>query len=359
MKNFMFLLFITIFYSHILLPFKELLNALKKDDHKKVAKLIHSKININNRSVGDDQLDQTPLHYAAKYNAIKCIPLIIDAGADIHSADNNGNTPLHLAANNFAIEALKLLIQNNANINIQNKQGWSPLHFAVCVNSLEACKLLIDAKANLNLIGYEGNTNQKGRTFNPLHLAIIQLFHNKQPADTGFVARSNLIEIIKLLINAHIDLEWSNNEYLTPLHHVILYSEPSIFFNDKKWYLLMSANYQNSITVATLLIQAQANVNSNDHQKNTPLHYAISQKSYEITLLLLQAGAHVNIKNNYGNTPLHFAVSNNLQEITQLLLKFGADIHIKCDKCYTALDYCQTKEMYDLINTWNNKSKTD
>ena len=51
------------------------------------------------------------------------------------------------------------------------------------------------------------------------------------------------------------------------------------------------------------LLKNGANPNCINKYRNTPLHYALSNKYYEIADLLIQNKANDNIKNIYGLTP--------------------------------------------------------
>lgn len=45
-----------------------------------------------------------------------------------------------------------------------------------------------------------------------------------------------------------------------------------------------------------------------DEKGNTPLYYAVENKSYDIVKALLRIGVDVNVKNEFGNTALHRAM---------------------------------------------------
>ncbi|MBT2502387.1 ankyrin repeat domain-containing protein [Curtobacterium sp. ISL-83] len=87
------------------------------------------------------------------------------------------------------------------------------------------------------------------------------------------------------------------------------------------------AALQNNSTGALQLIAAGAVVDAPDYLQFTPLHFAAQEFSVEVATILLDAGAQVNARNVYGNNPLFTAVFNSRGrgELVQLLLSRGAD----------------------------------
>lgn len=60
------------------------------------------------------------------------------------------------------------------------------------------------------------------------------------------------------------------------------------------------------------MIESGANVNSQDYNKMTPLHYNIenSKLNIELTKLLIEKGADINSLNNFNVSPLCISVLN-------------------------------------------------
>ncbi|AXK60191.1 ankyrin repeat domain-containing protein [Candidatus Chromulinivorax destructor] len=77
--------------------------------------------------------------------------------------------------------------------------------------------------------------------------------------------------------------------------------------------------------------------NTQDENKETPLHKALSAQNKEITRMLIDAGANVNTKNSFGQAPLHYTSS--LPEIARMLIQAGADVNIKDQNRETLLHY--------------------
>jgi N-acyl-D-amino-acid deacylase len=125
-----------------------------------------------------DQRKVTPLNAATFGNDTATVRLLLDASADVNTADTFiGLTPLINASGNRNLEAVKLLLAKGANVNAVSKTqdlpriqtgivefgGWTPLLMSVPFGPTEMIRTLIDAGAKVNVQDYRG--------FSPLMLA--------------------------------------------------------------------------------------------------------------------------------------------------------------------------------------------
>lgn len=86
-----------------------------------------------------DKEGYTPLHYAVRYTyslneyrQTYIINLLIDSGAHINAAANNGETALHNAASSFHGSAMaRVLFVRGARLDVQDAEGNTPLHKAL------------------------------------------------------------------------------------------------------------------------------------------------------------------------------------------------------------------------------------
>ena len=92
-----------------------------------------------------------------------------------------------------------------------------------------------------------------------------------------------------------------------------------------------------SFEVLTALIQAGANVNSEDKSGGTPLMAAARSTSLPALTALVQAGAHVNHNDKHGRTPLMAAVLAKSLEAAAALIRAGADVNHTNDEGLNAL----------------------
>ncbi|MBO6288815.1 MAG: ankyrin repeat domain-containing protein [Alphaproteobacteria bacterium] len=72
------------------------------------------------------------------------------------------------------------------------------------------------------------------------------------------------------------------------------------------------------------LLAAGEDVNAQNEQGNTALHYAIATDNAEMTRLLLNSGANLNAANEKGWTPLKIAEKKNVQNVTAVLAEMQA-----------------------------------
>lgn len=78
--------------------------AVAKGDVEEVNRLIKNGADVNAKSNG-----MMPIHYAAKYNRVDLIKVLITAGSEIHEACDQGFTALRTAENAKAKDAAQFL----------------------------------------------------------------------------------------------------------------------------------------------------------------------------------------------------------------------------------------------------------
>jgi ankyrin repeat protein len=253
---------------------------LKSGTPREVEAAIRSGADVNSRYYGTGV---TALTVAARdNNDPEVIKLLINAGADIHASDEDGETPLIGAATyNKNPEITAFLIQAGANIHARADFGETVLIHATQDIDPEVLNVLIQAGADVNAKSDNGLT------------ALMQAAHkNDNP------------EVFKILIKAGADV---NANYGATA--------------------LMLAAIENDAEISNVLIQAGADVNAKNDGGETPLMYAVwNNRDVEVPNLLIQAGADVNAKSNEGRTPLNFAVESYSPELVSLLLKAGATV---------------------------------
>jgi hypothetical protein len=92
----------------------------------------------------------TPLHYAAAFSNPDVIIALIEAGADVNAAIEDGRTPLHAAASeNSNPDVITALLEAGADGSTKNNDGKTPYHLAgdnEFIKNTEAFWALNDAR---------------------------------------------------------------------------------------------------------------------------------------------------------------------------------------------------------------------
>ncbi len=267
----------------------------------------------------------TPLHRAAFVEGMETVAMLIEAGADIHARDGNGDTPLLRAADYGGFrnpETLEALVGAGADVNDRSERGETVLKRAmrspadrVAAVVRRLLELGADAREpgllgeaavrddNPELVGIllaaGADPNARGRS--PLHMAASR----GGPAAIAALAAGG----------AAADARDAGGR--TPLHRAIEWKKPA--------------------NVAAL-IEAGADVHALFQDGDTPLHMAAKwpprwtirgdEPSGDDTLMvvaLAAAGADIDARNDRGETPLHVATRNGHQPVVDKLLALGAD----------------------------------
>jgi Ankyrin repeats (3 copies) len=92
----------------------------------------------------------TPLHWAAFKNEVKCVSLLLAFNADPNArAHPSGWTPLHDAAYSNSKESIALLVAAGAHVDARANSGATPLCFAAQEDAADAAMLLLQRGADL------------------------------------------------------------------------------------------------------------------------------------------------------------------------------------------------------------------
>ena len=96
--------------------------------HKMVEFLIMNKANSTARTKGDEQ---TPIHYAAKYNAVASLRVLVDNKVDFNCRDYKQRTPIFLAAEMAQEDSARYLLELGAPVGVFDDTGMSAIGLMV------------------------------------------------------------------------------------------------------------------------------------------------------------------------------------------------------------------------------------
>jgi ankyrin repeat protein len=103
--------------------------------------------------------DNTALHFAAEENEnATIVDLLLEAGAEIDAKDIDGRTPLHMAANVGNNECVDMLLKAGADKNAEDTNNETPLYAAADAGESRCVELLLNAGANKDTMSCFGYT---------------------------------------------------------------------------------------------------------------------------------------------------------------------------------------------------------
>lgn len=155
----------------------------------------------------------------------------------------------------------------------------------------------------------------------------------------GIIERKN-IQLLRVLIEYGIDLDWHRKGYCTLLEHACIYGNAEIIellaksgcnlnmpMNDVCQRLAARNRFH---TLKYLLKQGmKPDVLSWDGR--TGLHWAAQEGNVEIVKLLIESGANVNIMDENAQTPLYIACAENHIDVVRVLLEHNAIVDLTGD----------------------------
>jgi ankyrin repeat protein len=302
--------------------------AAERGDPEILQQLIAAGANVNARS-----RDRGPaLEIAVKEKRLEAVRVLLAAGADPHAA-------LYLAAEKAWARGMNLLLAAGAPVDEYARGvflGGTPLHFAVIAESPEAVNVLLAAGASQLVKSRESNL-YSGRT--PLCLAHEWLWRNRAKGSEIF---KTLIAHAGSDIDAMAGKEGCGlfDEAATKGDVVTVSAllKAGAASHGKGSEPLITAAVHGQVEIVKLMLDAKVDLNSADARGYTALHSAFvtgngtpPQENWaQIARLLLGAGANVKTVIANGNTPLHDAVRRQWPvEIVKLLLAAGADPNLR------------------------------
>ena len=248
-------------------------------------------------------------------------------------------TILFSAVSAGKLDIVEALINAGCDVNAKTEMFFTFDSLGIAVDSgfIDMVRLLLDVGGDPN-----GNNANPGMSYirkaaKKGYTEIVRLLIDrgaKVKFGTGFrllvdAAEHSNVEIVQMIIDAGCNVNTRDHQYNTPL---------------------TAACRQGKVEVVKTLIDAGANVNKTGMHEYTPLisvFYAettnqfmsrqgfaetitdIEKNIFAITEMLVNAGAEINCRDSHhGTTPLMMAIMKNYYSVAKLLIQAGADLNL-------------------------------
>lgn len=353
--------------------------VLGSDNFEAIELLIINEIKLNIKDFADKTLLDEILHIQTmvkseeplegKYrlanedrNYLKLTGLLIDHGLAINRIDSQGKTVLYKEVDRENYDTVDFLIASGANVNAEDNQGRTVLFDAILKGptNMKMIDHLIAKGADIDHRDFMERT-----IVDDLCEAILIIQNNKKPSSRKFfeiretenyfallkkilifkpkldlpkkngqtiifelVAYDNL-ELLKLIVNAGIDLNLVDKYNNTVLSHLI----------DMGLKITHQREKEHFLERLVFLLKFRIDVNTIDKDGRTIFHKAVLSDDIEVVEKLLTKKTNLDIKDKQGRTALHHTQWKGNYKIARLLITAGASIDEADHAGFTILNY--------------------
>jgi ankyrin repeat protein len=255
----------------------------------------------------------TALQLAAREGCPGCARELVKGGAKLDTATPEGITALLMAVLNARFDTAKVLIEAGADVNLADKWGRAPLYSAIDFNTvprggrpdrpssdvatpLDIAKLLLDRGAQID---FGLKAFPPYRLLGPDRGGDSLLTTGSTPLIRA--AKACDVPAAKLLLSRGAKVDQANSLGLTPL---LVVAGSNWAITDTRGRF---RNEKQCIEMATMLLDAGANINAANNNGQTSLHAAARMDMKEFVRFIGERGANLDARDRAGATPLDIA----------------------------------------------------
>jgi ankyrin repeat protein len=255
----------------------------------------------------------TALEFAARQGCVDCIPVLVEAGADVNAVDPDGISPLLSAIINGHYDAAEVLLEKGSNPNIADGNGRTPLYSAVDFHTMPASnrpspKEIDNETSSLDLVkallAKSADVNAQLKKQQPYRTKLDR--GDDTVLTTGTTpllraAKAGDVAVMKLLLAKGADAKLTTRNGINPLMAAAgLGTKEEDTTGRRK-------TQTEAIEAVKLCLEAGVDVNAADSRGQTALHGAAFQGFDDVVKFLAEHGAKLDAKDRQGKTPLDSA----------------------------------------------------
>jgi uncharacterized protein len=244
----------------------------------------------------------TPLVLAAREGALESVAALLAAKADPDKTAGDGSSAMLVAVQNGHYDVAKYLVDHGANINLANDNGWNPLYLAVKHRNIETGTIPVpNADQAMDfikrLLDRGADVNQRLKANTEIRNGQRATWLNEAGA-TPFLraALCGDIDVMKLLLAHGADPKITTDDHTTPLMAAAGVGFSDGFIHDR--------SVEETVQAMKLILDLGADVNATNDQGLTALHGAAHKAALEEIQLLVDRGANLAAKDRYSSKAL-------------------------------------------------------
>ena len=225
----------------------------------------------------------TPLMYAVQKGHVGVVSHLLDHGADVTKHDRSRETALHVAAHTGQLEIVRMLLNKGAEVDQVDIYHCTPLVVSVMESNYDVMLHLIASGADVRQLA---RGTYDGRDLDREALS--------------YVITHKHIELAKMWITKGVGIQR------------LLSTSPPMT-------ALMWTSQEGDDSLTEQLILQGVNINYQNPDGCTALHYTAQHNRIQCGILLVEAGADVSIVNKASQTPLDLSSNDFKDAILQTL----------------------------------------
>ena len=283
-----------------------------------------------------DDMGRSPLHWSCCSGALAVAQILVKAGAEVCVTCNYGNTCLTLAAHHGHTETVRYLVGlPEVDVNHEDNDGSTAVHSADVVRVLIDAGADIDTtdndgRSSLLVASQRGHL----RVVQVLLRAGADVCVTDDEGDTCLTLAANFgcTETVRtLLCMPEVDVNQSNNSGFTPLHRAVLEQHADVvqvlidagadIGQTGPHYACFGSNQE----IVQMLVEAGADVCVIAARKTCLIIAACRGNTEIVRYLLGLKEVDVNQRDLFGMTALHYARQKQHAGVVQVLLEHGAE----------------------------------